>query len=396
MKYGLVILTACLFSGALWAQDGPDPLGFNAKWNNALELKSNDGSASLKVGGRIMLDNAFFSDDSAAEDGTEFRRTRLMLSGKVNDFEWKTQYDFASHKGGIGPAFKDVYVGLGGVPYAGALRAGHFKEPFGLEELTSSKYITFMERSLTSAFAPSRNVGVMAHRALEGGTLAYGVFRTTNDLGFNTGDGDYSVTGRYTRAINTEGGSLIHLGGALSSRSTNSLSLNPRASAHLGPKVATGNPGDLAGTVAGVDGEFRYGVEAAWVKGSLSLQGEFMGSSVSATNNATYTGWYLMGSYFLTGESRPYDSKKGIFKRVKPAREFAWGESWGATELAVRYGSINYEDFTDGAHLEDLTVGLNIYHNPVFRTMFNYVYSDMTGGTREGIHAFMVRWQIGM
>ena len=61
MKYGLVILTVCLFSGALRAQDGPDPLGFNAKWNNALELKSNDGSASLKVGGRIMLDNAWFS-----------------------------------------------------------------------------------------------------------------------------------------------------------------------------------------------------------------------------------------------------------------------------------------------------------------------------------------------
>ena len=165
MKYGLMILAVCFFPGALWAQDGPDPLGFNAKWNNALELQSNDGSASLKVGGRIMLDNAWFMDDSSAEDGTEFRRTRLMLSGKVNNFEWKTQYDFASVKAG-GPAFKDVYVGLGGVPYAGALRAGHFKEPFGLEELTSSKYMTFMERSLTSAFAPSRNVGVMAHLSL--------------------------------------------------------------------------------------------------------------------------------------------------------------------------------------------------------------------------------------
>ena len=389
MKYGLVILTVGLFSGALWAQDGPDPLGFNAKWNNALELQSNDGSASLKVGGRIMLDNAFFSDDSGAEDGTEFRRTRLMLSGKVNDFEWKTQYDFASVKAG-GPAFKDVYVGLGGVPYAGALRAGHFKEPFGLEELTSSKYMTFMERSLTSAFAPSRNVGVMAHRALDGGTLAYGVFRTTNDLGFDTGDGDYSATGRYTRTINTEGGSLIHLGGALSTRSLQAdLSLEPRASSHLGPKAAEG-------TVAGADGEFRYGVEAAYVNGAFSLQGEFMGSSVSADDNVSYTGWYVMGSYFLTGESRPYDSKKGIFKRVKPAKEFAWGESWGATELAARYGSVNYSDFAGGVTLDDLTVGVNIYHNPVFRTMLNYVYSDMGGDGAEAMHSFMMRWQIGM
>ena len=389
MKYGLVVSVVFLFSGALWGQDGPDPLGFNAKWNNALELQSNDGSASIKVGGRIMLDNAWFMDDSSAEDGTEFRRTRLMLSGKVDNFEWKTQYDFASVKAG-GPAFKDVYVGLSGVPYAGGLRAGHFKEPFGLEELTSSKYMTFMERSLTSAFAPSRNVGVMAHRALDGGTLAYGVFRTTDDLGFNTGDGAYSATGRYTRTINTEGGSLIHLGGALSTRSLQGdLSLEPRASSHLGLKAAEG-------VAAGADGEFRYGVEAAYVNGPFSLQGEFMGSSVSADDNITYTGWYIMGSYFLTGESRPYDNKKGFFKRVKPAKEFALGESWGATELAVRYGSLNYDDLAGGVHLEDLTVGLNLYHNPVFRTMFNYVYSDMGGGSAEAMHSFMLRWQIGM
>ena len=396
MKYGLVVLSVFLFSDGLWAQDEADPLGLSGKWNNGLEFKTNDGSASVKLGGRVMLDNVFFSDDTGQEDGTEFRRTRLMLSGKVNNFEWKTQYDFArgDDSGGTDkgkrPAFKDVYVGLGGVPYAGALRAGHFKEPFGLEELTSSKYITFMERSLTSAFAPSRNVGVMAHRTLESGTLAYGVFRTTGDNGFDTGDGDYSLTGRYTRLINTEGGSLIHLGGALSTRSLQGdLSLEPRASSHLGPKA-------VEGTVAGADGEFRYGVEAAYVNGSFSLQGEFMGSSVSADDNVSYTGWYVMGSYFLTGESRPYDSKRGIFKRVKPAKEFAWGESWGATELAARYGSVNYSDFTDGVTLDDLTVGVNIYHNPVFRTMINYVYSDMGGGGAEVMHAFMVRWQIGL
>ncbi|MEE3199405.1 MAG: porin, partial [Planctomycetota bacterium] len=150
------------------------------------------------------------------------------------------------------------------------------------------------------------------------------------------------------------------------------------------------------GTVAGADGEFRYGVEAAYVNGAFSLQGEFMGSSVSADDNVSYTGWYVMGSYFLTGESRPYDSKRGIFKRVKPAKEFAWGESWGATELAARYGSVNYSDFVGGVTLDDLTVGVNIYHNPVFRTMLNYVYSDMGGDGAEAMHSFMMRWQIGM
>ena len=410
MKYGWAFLTVCLFSGVLGAQEEVDPLGMNTRWNNGLEFKSNDGSVSLKLGGRIMLDNAWFSDDSGNDDGTEFRRTRLMLQGKVNQFEWKTQYDFARGGEGSGdkgnrPAFKDVYVGVSGVPYGlGALRVGHFKEPFGLEELTSSKYITFMERSLTSAFVPSRNVGVMAHRTFDTGTLAYGVFRTTGDNGYDEGDGDYNLTGRYTRLLRNEDGgrNLLHVGAAASARSIDGLKLDVRPSAHLAGKVGGGT--DLT-----ADGEFKYGVEAAWVRGPFSVQTEFMGSSVEAADNFSYTGWYVMASYFLTGESRPYDSKKGIFKRVKPAQEFSWGESWGAVELAVRYGSGDYGDFvypvdhptkpnvtipTNGHKLDDLTIGLNIYHNPTFRTMFNYVYSDMDGG--EEVHAFMVRWQIGL
>ena len=126
----------------------------------------------------------------------------------------------------------------------------------------------------------------------------------------------------------------------------------------------------------------------------MCIRDRFMGSSVSADDNVTYTGWYLMASYFLSGEGRPYDSKKGVFKRVKPAKNFAWGESWGATELAVRVASLDYEDFDAGHSLDDLTVGFNIYHNPTFRTMLNYVYSDMDGG--EEVHAFQVRWQVGM
>ncbi len=401
MKYGFAFLTACILTGGLWGQDEVDPLGINARWNNGLELKTNDGNTSLKLGGRIMLDHAWFGDDSESVDGTEFRRTRLMLSGKVNQFEWKTQYEFA--RGGEGsddkghrPAFKDVYVGVSGVPYAGALRVGHFKEPFGLEELTSSKYITFMERSLTSAFVPSRNVGLMAHRTLDNGTLAYGIFRTTGDNGFDEGDGDYSVTGRYTRLLRNDGDNLVHFGAAVSSRTLDGMRIDRRPSAHLAEKLKDG--------VAEADGEFKYGVEAAWVRGPLSVQAEFMGSSVDGASNFGYEGWYIMGSYFLTGESRPYDSKKGTFKRVKPAQEFSWGESWGAVELAVRYGSIDYDDYivspkpgvmipTIGHKLDDLTVGVNIYHNPTFRTMFNYVYSDMDGG--EDVHAFMVRGQIG-
>jgi phosphate-selective porin len=56
MKYGFAFLTACILAGGLWGQDETDPLGINARWNNGLELKTNDGNTSLKLGGRIMLE----------------------------------------------------------------------------------------------------------------------------------------------------------------------------------------------------------------------------------------------------------------------------------------------------------------------------------------------------
>ena len=38
---------------------------------------------------------------------------------------------------------------------------GQDKEPFGLEELTSSKNLSFIERSMvSSAFTPGRNIGI--------------------------------------------------------------------------------------------------------------------------------------------------------------------------------------------------------------------------------------------
>ena len=228
MKYGFAFLTACILAGGLWGQDETDPLGINARWNNGLELKTNDGNTSLKLGGRIMLDHAWFSDDTGSADGTEFRRTRLMLSGKVNQFEWKTQYEFARGGEGSGdkgnrPAFKDVYVGVSAVPYAGALRVGHFKEPFGLEELTSSKYITFMERSLpTVAFAPGRSTGVGFQNTAfdERMTWAIGGFfsNTPDGASYLGNKSDYQVTGRVTGLpLYADGGRrLLHLGLAYS------------------------------------------------------------------------------------------------------------------------------------------------------------------------------------
>ena len=44
------------------------------------------------------------------------------------------------------PAPADVWVGFRKIPYIGNLRIGIQKEPFGFERLTSSRFLSFMER----------------------------------------------------------------------------------------------------------------------------------------------------------------------------------------------------------------------------------------------------------
>ena len=71
-----------------------------------------------------------------------------------------------------------------------------------------------------------------------------------------------------------------------------------------------------------------FGFEGAWVLGPFSVQGEWMQQTVNRDvgDEPDLTGFYVYGSWFLTGESRSY--KGGKFGRTKATN--AW-------ELAARY-----------------------------------------------------------
>ena len=87
-----------------------------------------------------------------------FRRSRIYIRGTLHKhIRFKAEYDFA----GGSVSWTDVYLRFVKLPAFGNIYVGKFKAPFGLEELTSSRFITFQERSLTDAFVPGRQVGVL-------------------------------------------------------------------------------------------------------------------------------------------------------------------------------------------------------------------------------------------
>jgi phosphate-selective porin OprO/OprP len=375
------------------------PSDFRVYWEEGLRFQTPDKDFTLKIGGKIMNDWAWMQAAPAVEaavgdleDGTEFRSAGLYIAGTIyENVDFKLEFDFAGGDADL----KDAYIGIRGLPVY--VKAGHFKEAFGLEELTSSKYITFIERSLPrGVFGPSRNTGFAVNSdALDKRvTWAAGIFRETDGYGDGQAEGAYNVTGRITALPRyaDDGRNLLHLGASASYRGgQDALSFDGDPEVHLAPDFV--DTGDFAS-----DSHMLVGGEVALVKGPLSLQGEIMAAEVNRTGgDATFYGYYAQASYFLTGEHRKYKKSSGAFDRIKPKKNFGKKGGPGAWEVAARYSYVDLTDAgIDGGELKDITVGLNWYLNPNARVMWNYVQAKLDGpGAADGdADLFVMRLQI--
>lgn len=373
---------------------------FRAYWKEGLRFGTADGAFKLKVGGRIQNDWAFFEQDRKLEnqvgnmqDGTEFRRARLYISGTVYDrVEFKAQYDFAGGE----TEFKDVYLGLNRLPVVGNVRVGHFKEPFSLEELTSAKYITFMERGLPNGLAPYRNTGIMFqdHELDERMTWAVGLFRDADSDGDGSGDGEYNVTARVTglAVYEDEGSKLAHFGIACSHRNLgDDLRFRERPESHLAERLV--DTGEFH-----ADNMDLLGLEAAMVYGPGSIQAEYVQAMVDGDNGSDpdFCGYYVEASYFLTGEHRNYKRSDASFDRLRPKSNFLGKEGGsGAWQVAARYSHIDLSDSgISGGELDTVAAGLNWYLNPNTRVMWNYVFAGPSDKCSGQASIFQTRFQI--
>jgi phosphate-selective porin OprO/OprP len=372
---------------------------FFFKWDNGFKLESADKDFKLKFGGRIMVDHAYlFQNDEldtnfgplVTKSGTEFRRARLFLSGTVYDnVEFKFQIDFA----GGDVAFKDMYIGLKALPGVGTVRVGHVKEPFGLQTLNSSKYITFMERSLLSDFSQGRNNGILLFNDFFGKRLSAqaGAFRMAQGNGNDIfADDGYALTGRITGLAlqNPDKKQLLHLGVGYSFRKPESKTykVSSRPEAHLAPKYINTEELEDVDNISLID------FETALVSGPISLQGEYLTTTVYNTDSApfekyNFKSFYGQVSYFITGESKSYKGSYEGFDRVKPKRNFGGKDKGtGAWEIALRYSNSDL-DSRDvlGGQQTDITLGLNWYLNPAARLMLNHVWPTIKDTGRANI-----------
>jgi phosphate-selective porin OprO/OprP len=354
----------------------------------------------VKIGGRVYQDWGWFSGDDNAiaafgyDSGTEYRTARFSAEAIYwGHVKGKAEVDWSDGK----VVFKDVYMELMGLPFN--ITVGHFKEPFSLEELTSSRFVTFMERaSINQAFVPSRNAGLQFSANLADKMIyfAVGAFKEIgdfpNNLTVNGAEDLWAITARLAASpvYNEETKTVVHLGVAFSSRDFGdnaTMRYRSRPETHMGNRLIDTH--DITATAATL-----FGAEAAGVFGSFSVQGEYVSNSLDAPDSGdpVFSGYYIESSLWLTGENRNYKRSAAAFDRPKVKNLFLLQDGFGALQLAARYSNLNLNDGDiEGGKMNDFTIGLNWYPVDNARIMLNYIISDTD--KFGSFNAFEVRFQ---
>ncbi len=372
---------------------------FSSLLNAQESKKTTPFKSTLKIEGRIMYDFNFLSAGNYNFSGNEFRRVRLAAKGKIaKNVSYKAEFDFAGGK----VNFRDVYIKYNFKGNNGNLILGSFTEPSSLDNMTSSKYITFFERSMMSNTQPFKyNAGIMYdNQKLFDGKMGLQLAYTFNGdkakaFKDTSVDGGANFIARVTTAVlkDKETNRVVHLGMNYEYRNNDSGSYKYkfRTENHMGDK-----------TTVDVGGVFKntsdIGFELATTFNALSIQGEYeMGSITNDIDTYKSNGYYGFVSYFLTGEHRPY--KNSSFGRVKPKKDIDNG-GFGAIELVARYSVIDFSSYpgvTTNNKIANLTLGFNWYLNSKMRIMYNYTngdYNDIATYGTDNLKGHLIRFQV--
>lgn len=296
---------------------------------------------------------------SDRDTASGWRRRRLGAAWQLREgIDLKLEYDFAAG------AWTDAHLRLASP--AGRWRIGQFKQPFSLETLASDRNSLLMESAFARTFGIDRRLGAGLEHERGDWTVHASLFGQNLD-GRNPG------SGAALRAVWTplhDQRSVLHLGGALAHERPDaavSFSVRPEAPFNVPTLLASGS---IDAARIG-----RAGLEAAWRRGPLLLQGEAArldaDAGAAAADGLDARGGYLSLGWMLTGETRGY--KDTVFQGPSPAR------GWGAVEAAVRASRIEFDRDGRSSGQDALTVGLTWYLGSHLRVMANHVRASGRG-----------------
>jgi phosphate-selective porin OprO and OprP len=446
IRYGaLAVLAGAGLSGTALA-DSASTLG-------GIVVKSDDGNFVGSLGGRIHFDytgimpdksSGFDSGASENDSGFYFRRVFISLSGKIYGWRYRIDEDI-SNTSNPANGFQDVYASHDIGDY-GTVRIGQTRPWRGIDYLTSNNDKIFTERNVNSEtgllggrdfqdgvfYRYSRPNTFKANDNFWAGASIYSLNKagSTTDQGTGTPTQGLGYNARVAYAPVVTPREWIHVGTSFSSdHADNGASLTSGSSTWYSYKGVSQNLVSMkgtqpatTGTLANIGGGNNPNVntllgELAGAFGPLYLQAEggqalFHQPTYSATNpnKQLVHSFSVEGSYYLTGETKRYDTTVGTYTSPAPIHPY------GAVELAVGYDQIANTGLGAGTttyctpalgtiakgttitkcEISYVTAGVNYYANSSVRFMLDYYYGDFNLGDagKDTPKAINARFQI--
>jgi phosphate-selective porin OprO and OprP len=305
---------------------------------------------SLRLGDALRLDltSKIGLTVRAAPDedpDAEMEQRRIGVDGRLFDV---VEFQIERELGDDEQPWRDVFVEFRKWRVM-RVRGGRFKVPFGQERLTSISDLDFVHRSIaTEALTPGRDTGVELNGRVLARTVTYmaGVFRH---------DGDVSRGGTDAPGGRTVAARVV---------STPFAGASSRALQHIDVGVSmTGGdvPEGLNGLRARTSGQYeavapvyvfgtrlRFGADAAFTHGPVSVKGEFLQSRDQRKRqglrdedlpDVVARGWYVSAASFVLGRLK----SNGTAPRTP-----LLGGGLGAIQLAGRVESLEFGSHAPG------------------------------------------------
>jgi phosphate-selective porin len=308
---------------------------------------------------------------TALKDRFRLRRVRINLTGDfAENFDFKVEGDFENSDGinANRDAFSGTDIFINWHQFAEAnVKAGQWKAPFGLEQLTPDPTLIIIERSLpTGAITPERQIGVQVW-----GKPFTNIWPAQKDLltyyaGIFNGNGrnvtvndnnNFMYVGRlellpWQGKLLGQNSSLKLGADVLNSRDDKGTNISQSLN------LLVNSDGSLSPfTLPGADERTAWSVDAWFNLGPFDLIGEYFQEKVNGRTvngvppgfaDFTTNGFYVTGAYYL------------IPKKL---------------QAAVRWEQLNPgQKGNDGIH--SITGGLNYYiHGDDLKLMANYIHT---------------------
>lgn len=368
-------------------------------------FKSADGKSEINLTGRLhfdarQIDNNFgvTADRDAGSESNRFsvRRARIGVTGVLNK---DLSYELITNLVGSNSNLLDTGWANYAVSPALQVRVGKFKQPYGMETLTSSNNIDFMERSYQDQVAPGKQFGAMLHGESSGINYAASLYQTGFDRSSNQQGIAPEAAARLTtdvaKAFNFGADTVFHVGVAATA---GKLEVTPLTSSQDGSaSVTKGSFLEFRDENFGLSKVYRnriYGTtpcsgsttsaactyggyslpasEAATVEKKLlgfelagaykatKFQYEYTDGDYTATSNKFSTSGdtsartsgkakvsYIELIHNLTGEDWAPTYKGGVFGSIKPKSSFNLkdGTGTGAWQIGIRYSKYDASSF---------------------------------------------------